>query len=73
MKNLSKQIVILAFVLLSASCTFAKPSKIEYLMPTGFTGGVIVLYNQPDGTAPEVTADGTVRYRIFFSQLKNLS
>ena len=59
-----KQIIIAAMILLSVSCTFAKPTKIEYLLPEGFTGGVIVLYNQPDGTAPEVLTDGTVRYRI---------
>lgn len=52
-------------VLLSVSCsTFAKPTKIEYLLPAGFTGGVIILYNQADGSTPEITADGTVRYRI---------
>ena len=60
-----KQITILAIVLLSLSCsTFAKPTKIEYLMPAEFTGGVLILYNQPDGGKPEITADGTVRYRI---------
>lgn len=51
-------------ILLSVNCTFAKPTKIEYLLPEGFTGGVLVLYNQPDGTAPEVLTDGTTRYRI---------
>ena len=65
MKNTAKQIIILALLLLSVSCsTFAKPTKIEYLMPTDFTGGVLVLYNQADGIKPEITADGTVRYRI---------
>ena len=64
MRNISKQIIIAALILLSVSCTFAKPTKIEYLLPAGFTGGVIVLYNQSDGSKPEITADGTTRYRI---------
>jgi hypothetical protein len=60
----SKQIIILALSLISVGCTLAKPAKIEYLLPAGFTGGVIVLYNQPDGVAPETLDDGTIRYRI---------
>ena len=65
MKNTAKQIIILALILLSVSCaTLAKPTKIEYMMPAGFTGGVLVLYNQADGIKPEIAADGTVRYRI---------
>ncbi len=65
MRNILKRTIILAFVLLSASCsTFAKPIKIEYMILTGFTGGVIVLYNQPDGIKPEILPDGTVRYLI---------
>ena len=33
-------------------------------MPAGFTGGVIILYNQPDGVTPAVSKDGTIRYYI---------
>ncbi len=60
-----KQISILLLALLSFSCfSIANPNKAVYLIPEGFTGGVIVLYNQPDGIIPETADDGTIIYRI---------
>lgn len=63
--NKLKQTVILFCVLLSCSCSLlGKPTDVNYLIPKGFTGGVIILYNQPDGITPETTKDGAIIYRI---------
>lgn len=60
-----KRIVVLWSLIFSLSCSlFAKPTDIVYLIPENFTGGVIVLYNQPDGIEPEKTTDGAIIYRI---------
>jgi hypothetical protein len=64
MGKISRKVFVLALLLINVGCTLAKSAKIEYLLPAGFTGGVIVLYNQPDGVAPETLDDGTIRYRI---------
>ena len=62
---MKKRLIILALVLFSFSCSsFAKPKAVAYLMPKGFTGGVIILYDQADGITPEVANDGTILYRI---------
>ncbi len=62
---MKKQLLILFICLLSVSCSvFAKPVKIMYLLPEGFTGGVLVLYNQADGVNSEVSKEGTIKYRI---------
>ena len=62
---MKKQLIILALVLFSFSCSsFAKPKAVAYLMPEGFTGGVVIAYDQPNGITPEVANDGTILYRI---------
>ena len=63
--NQLRQSLILLLVSLSLACSlFAKPTDVIYLIPEGFTGGVIIIYNQPDGITPETTDDGTIVYRI---------
>lgn len=42
----------------------AFPTNVIYLIPKDFTGGVIIIYDQPDGITPETTADGTIIYRV---------
>ena len=60
-----KNIIVWLIIALNLSCvTFAKPVKVDYLIPENFTGGVIIVFNQPDGITPETSADGTVIYRI---------
>ena len=60
-----KRIVVFLLLLLSLSCvSFAKPTEIIYLIPEGFTGGVIIVFNQPDGIMPEKDKDGTIIYRV---------
>ena len=45
-----KRVTILLLILLNLSCiSFAGTVKIKYLIPEGFTGGVIIVFNQPDG------------------------
>ncbi len=64
MKKL-KQFTILSFILLNLACvSFSKPTEITYLIPEGFTGGVIIVFNQPDGITPETTQDGTIIFRV---------
>ncbi len=60
-----KQIPIILILLLSISCSlFAKPVNMVYLIPEGFTGGVIIYYDEINGVEPEILKDGTVLYRI---------
>ena len=59
------KIIVRLIIALNLSCvTFAKPTEIDYLIPQDFTGGVIIVFNQPDGITPETSNDGTVIYRI---------
>lgn len=52
-------------LIFSLSCSLlAKPIDVVYLIPENYTGGVIILYNQPDGIEPQKTKDGTIIYRI---------
>jgi hypothetical protein len=63
--NRTKQIAIILTLLLSFSCSlFAKPIRMIYLIPEGFTGGVVIFYNDEKGTIPEEMQDGSVVYRI---------
>ena len=64
MNELKRFSILLLFSLSFACSLFAKPTNVIYLIPEGFTGGVIVLYNQPDGIEPEKSEDGTIVYRI---------
>lgn len=65
MRNHKKSIVLLFLLLLNLSCvSFAKPGEMIYLISEGFTGGVIIVFNQPDGITPEVDKDGTIIYRV---------
>ena len=60
-----KRFIILLSALLSFSCvSFGKPIEVIYLIPANFTGGVIIIYNQPDGITPETTKDGTIIFQI---------
>ena len=60
-----KRIVVFLLLLLTFSCvSFAKPTEIIYLIPEGFTGGVIIVFNQQDGITPEKDKDGTIIYRV---------
>lgn len=60
-----RKIFILLLILLSFSCvSYSKPTEIIYLIPEGFTGGVIILYNQPDGITPEKTDDGKIIFHV---------
>lgn len=65
MRNQKRFIVLLLLLLLNFSCvSFAKPGEIIYLIPEGFTGGVIIVFNQPDGITPETDKDGAITYKI---------
>lgn len=56
---------MLLFLILNFSCvSFAKPGEIIYLIPENFTGGVIIVFNQPDGITLETDKDGTIIYRV---------
>ncbi len=60
-----KFICIFLLILLTFSCVrVPNPSKIIYLIPRGFTGGVIITYNQPDGITSEKTDDGSIIFRV---------
>ncbi len=57
-----KKFIVLLIVLLNLSCvSFARAVKVEYLIPEGFTGGVILVFNQPDGITPETGKDGMMK------------
>lgn len=56
---------MLVLLLSNLSCvSFAKPGEIIYLIPESFTGGVIIVFNQPDGITPETDKDGAIIYKI---------
>jgi hypothetical protein len=60
-----KQIIVSLLLLLSFSCASeAKTIDMIYLMPEGFTGGVIVLYDEVNGVTPELLKDDSLVYRI---------
>jgi len=63
-KGIQLQILILFFIISSSCSLLATPTKVTYLIPEGFTGGVIILYNQKDGITPEATENGKIIYRI---------
>jgi len=66
----SKNILIAFLLSLSLSCSLlAKSTEVEYLVPEGFTGGVIILYDQKDGVNPEVKK----KERLFTEFLKMAS
>ncbi len=66
MRNHKKSIALLFLILLNFSCvSVAKPGKIVYLIPAGFSGGgVIIVFNQPDGITPETDKDGTLIFHV---------
>ena len=60
-----KHLAVVVLLWLCCSCgLFAKPIEVDYLVPADFRGGVLILYNQPDGVEPEKTQDGTLVYKI---------
>jgi hypothetical protein len=62
---MKKRLFVLLLTVFSLSCSvIAQPKAVAYLIPEGFTGGVIVLYKQADGITPEIAKDGTVLYPI---------
>ena len=63
--NHIKHLAVVVLLLLCCSCgLFAKPIEVHYLIPAGYKGGVVVLYNQADGVEPQTTEDGTFVYKI---------
>jgi hypothetical protein len=51
--------------MLGISCSlFAKPINMVYLIPQGFTGGVIIVYDDIIGVEPEIDEAGSIFYRI---------
>ncbi len=55
---------LILLVMLVSSCFFFKyPRNGIYLIPKGYTGDVIILFNQPDGVVPEVE-NGLYVYKI---------
>jgi hypothetical protein len=64
MNNL-KRALLLFLLFTSFSCSsFAKPIKMVYLIPEGYTGGVYILYNDLKGINAETLEDGTIIHRI---------
>ncbi len=64
MKNL-KTIFALFLILFSLSCSLkGQEKKMIYLIPEGYTGSVILLYDQQNGVEPETDKDGTIYYRV---------
>ena len=59
--QISKFMLPLILILLSvcSSCALFR-QEAEFLIPAGYEGGVIVLFNQPDGIEPEKNTDGTI-------------
>lgn len=54
----------LLLTLVNSSCSLkSTPSNGIYLIPKGYTGDVIILFNQPDGVIPEVE-NGLYVYKI---------
>jgi hypothetical protein len=63
MKNKILQMLLIAFFMLNSSCSPFKPTNGVYLIPEGYIGEVIILFNQPDGIIPEVE-NGLFVYKI---------
>lgn len=68
-------VVIGMYYISFASSYFTRPEKETYLIPEGYVGTVLVIFNQPDGEKPEYE-DGRRIYRIpqtgvLFTQLKD--
>lgn len=69
-------VVVIGMYLFSfASSYLTRPEKETYLIPEGYKGTVLVIFNQPDGEKPEYE-DGRRIYRIpktgvLFTQLKD--
>ena len=66
--------LILILLSLCNSCAFFR-QEAEFLIPAGYEGSVIVLFNQPDGIELEKNTDGTIIYRIpadGFLKIKNV-
>lgn len=69
-------VVVIGMYLFSfASSYMTRPEKETYLIPEGYKGTVVVIFNQPDGEKPEYE-DGRRIYRIpqtgvLFTQLKD--
>ncbi len=63
--NKLKPFPIILTLFLSISCSlFAKPINMIYLIPEGYTGGVLIFYDDEIGITPEELEDGTILYRI---------
>jgi hypothetical protein len=50
-------------ILLNSGCFLNHPRNGIYLIPKGYTGDVIIFFNQPDGVTPEVE-NGLYVYKI---------
>lgn len=47
-------VILLTMLIVSSGFFFKYPRNGIYLIPKGYTGDVIILFNQPDGVVPEV-------------------
>ncbi len=68
-------VVVGLYALSFASSYFTRPEKETYLIPEGYKGSVLVIFNQPDGEKPEYEKGRRI-YRIpqtgiLFTQLKD--
>ena len=56
-------LILLSMLVVSSCFFFRYPRDGIYLIPKGYTGDVIILFNQPDGVVPEVE-NGLYVYKI---------
>src|SRR3954467_10227093 len=47
-------------LLLSAACRYIRAPAEEFVMRDGFKGGVVVVFDQPDGIVPVIVGDVVV-------------
>lgn len=65
MRQKIRLIFTLYLIFTACSCSLlAKPTEVDFLIPMGYMGGVIVLFNQPDGIEAEKNEEGIILYRI---------
>lgn len=62
-ENKIQFVLLLAIIWTNACSSITKPSDGIFLIPESFEGGVIIIFNQPDGITPNVE-NGRYVYRI---------
>lgn len=68
-------VVVVLYLFSYTSSYLTRPEKVTYLIPEGYTGNVLVIFNQPFGKKPEYENDRRI-YRIpktgiLFTQFKD--